>query len=44
VILYAHKINGSGDLSTVSIDGAVRQSFNIHADDIREPAWAPFVK
>lgn len=44
VILYAHKINGSGELSTVSIDGVVRQSFNIHADDIREPAWAPFVK
>jgi TolB protein len=44
VILYAHKINGSGELSTVSIDGVVRQSFNIHADDIREPAWGPFVK
>ena len=44
VILYAHKINGSGELSTVSIDGVVRQSFNINADDIREPAWAPFVK
>jgi len=42
VILYAHKINGSGELSTVSIDGVVRQSFNIHADDIREPAWGPF--
>lgn len=44
VVLYAHKINGSGELSTVSIDGVVRQSFNIHADDIREPAWGPFVK
>jgi TolB protein len=44
VILYAHKINGLGELSTVSIDGVVRQSFNIHADDIREPAWGPFVK
>ena len=44
VILYAHKINGSGELSTVSIDGVVRQSFNINADDIREPAWGPFVK
>jgi len=44
VILYAHKINGLGELSTVSIDGVARQSFNIHADDIREPAWAPFVK
>ena len=44
VILYAHKINGSGELSTVSIDGVVRQSFNIHADDIREPAWGPFLK
>jgi hypothetical protein len=44
VVLYAHKINGSGELSTVSIDGVVRQSFNIHADDIREPAWVPFDK
>jgi len=44
VILYAQKINGSGELSTVSIDGVVRQSFNILAEDIREPAWAPFVK
>jgi len=44
VILYAHKIKGSGELSTVTIDGVVRQSFNILADDIREPAWAPFVK
>ena len=44
VVLYAHKINGSGELSTVSIDGVVHQSFNIHADDIREPAWGPFVK
>ncbi len=44
VVLYAHKINGSGELSTVSIEGVVRQSFNIHADDIREPAWGPFVK
>ena len=42
VILYTHKINGSGELSTISIDGLVRQSFNIHADDIREPGWAPF--
>jgi len=41
VILYAHKINGTGELSTVSIDGVVHQSFNIHADDIREPAWGP---
>ena len=44
VILYAHKINGSGELSTVSIDGVVHQSFNIHADDIREPAWGPILK
>ena len=42
VILYTHKINGSGELSTISIDGLVRQSFNIHTDDIREPGWAPF--
>lgn len=44
VILYSHKVKGSGELSTVSIDGVVHQSFNIQADDIREPAWGPFVK
>ena len=44
VILYSHKVKGSGELSTVSIDGVVRQSFNIHADDIREPSWGPFAK
>jgi TolB protein len=44
MILYSHKVKGSGELSTVSIDGVVRQSFNILADDIREPAWGPFIK
>ena len=44
VILYSHKVKGSGELSTVSIDGVVHQSFNIQADDIREPAWGPFAK
>ena len=44
VILYSHKVKGSGELSTVSIDGIVHQSFNIQADDIREPAWGPFAK
>jgi len=44
MILYAHKVKGSGELSTVSIDGVVHQSFNIQAEDIREPAWGPFTK
>ena len=44
VILYSHKVKGSGELSTVSIDGVVHQSFNIQADDIREPSWGPFAK
>ena len=44
VILYSHKVKGSGELSTVSIDGVVHQSFNIQGDDIREPAWGPFAK
>lgn len=45
MILYATVINGRGVLSTVSIDGAVRQRLTApNAGDVREPAWGPFIQ
>jgi len=39
-ILYATLVNGRGVLSTVSVDGRIRQRLS-QTGDLREPAWAP---
>ena len=40
MILYATLVGGRGVLSTVSVDGRVRQRLS-QSGDLREPAWGP---
>jgi len=44
MILYATEIGGKGVLAAISADGRVKQKLSVQAADVREPAWAPFVK
>lgn len=41
MILIATEIGGRGVLSSVSIDGKIRQRLSNFAGDVREPAWGP---
>lgn len=43
-ILYATEIGGRGVLSSVSVDGRVRQRLSVQAGDVREPAWGPYLQ
>lgn len=42
MILIATEIGGRGVLSSVSIDGVIKQKLSIASGDVREPAWAPY--
>jgi len=44
MILIATEMGGRGVLSAVSVDGRVKQRLSVAAGDVREPAWAPFIK
>jgi len=44
MILYATEENGHGILSTVSIDGRVKQKITSQTGDILDPIWGPFTK
>ena len=44
MILIATETGGRGVLSSVSVDGRIKQRLSIPAGDVREPAWAPFLK
>lgn len=44
MILYATEIGSRGVLAAVSSDGRVKQRLSAPGEDIREPAWGPFVK
>ena len=44
MILYATEENGHGILSTVSIDGRVKQKITSQTGDILDPIWGPLVK
>jgi len=43
-VLYATQAGRRGSLGIVSTDGKVKQKLTIHAGDIREPTWGPFMK
>ncbi len=44
MILFATEVGGRGVLSAVSSDGRIKQRLSVAAGDVREPAWAPFLK
>lgn len=44
MILYATEMGGKGVLAAVSSDGRIKQRLSTQAADVREPAWAPFIK
>lgn len=44
MILIATEIGGRGVLSSVSIDGKIKQKLSTTGGDVREPAWGPFVQ
>ncbi len=44
MILIATEIGGRGVLSSVSIDGKIKQRLSIASGDVREPAWGPFAQ
>ena len=43
MLLYANESQGRGILSTVSIDGRVKENMYSQRGDIREPIWGPFL-
>jgi TolB protein len=43
MLIYATREAGRGVLATVSADGRVRQRLSSGQDDVREPAWSPFL-
>ncbi|MCC5794053.1 MAG: Tol-Pal system beta propeller repeat protein TolB [Chromatiales bacterium] len=43
MIIYATREGGRGVLATVSADGRVRQRLSSGGEDVREPAWSPFL-
>ncbi len=44
MIIYATEIRGKGVLAAVSVDGRVRQTFQVEGEgDVREPSWSPFL-
>ena len=43
VVIYTRQGTSGAELATVSTDGSVRQRLR-HTGDVREPAWAPFIK
>src|SRR3989440_581533 len=43
IILYATDVDDRGVLAAVSSDGRFRQRLGIHAADVREPSWGPFL-
>ena len=42
MILIATEIGGRGVLSSVSIDGKIKQRLSIGSGDVREPTWGPY--
>lgn len=44
MILFATEVGRRGVLSAVSVDGRIKQRLSVTSGDIREPAWAPFLK
>lgn len=44
MILFATEVGRRGVLSAVSVDGRIKQRLSVAAGDVREPAWAPFMK
>jgi TolB protein len=43
MIMFATKVNGSGVLDAVSIDGRVKFRLPSAQGDVREPSWSPFL-
>ncbi len=41
MIIYSTELSYSAVLSTVSVDGKVRQKLGLQNGDVREPAWSP---
>lgn len=44
MILFATEVGRRGVLSAVSVDGRIKQRLSVTSGDVREPAWAPFLK
>ncbi|MDR2451513.1 MAG: Tol-Pal system beta propeller repeat protein TolB [Candidatus Accumulibacter sp.] len=42
MILVATEVGGRGVLSSVSVDGRIKQRLSIPAGDVREPAWGAY--
>jgi len=43
MLIYATRVGNKGVLATVSADGRVRQQLSSGDEDVREPAWSPFL-
>lgn len=43
-LIFSSRAQGRGALATVSIDGQIRQRLVSGRDEVREPAWGPFVR
>lgn len=43
VVIYATQSRGRNVLSAVSLDGRVRFNMPLPGEDVREPAWSPFL-
>lgn len=43
MVMYATKRNNQGVLAAVSIDGRIRYILPSKGEDVREPAWSPFL-
>ncbi len=43
MVMYATKRDNRGVLAAVSIDGRIRFVLPSHGEDVREPAWSPFL-
>ncbi|MDQ7016201.1 MAG: Tol-Pal system protein TolB, partial [Gammaproteobacteria bacterium] len=44
MILYASNYRGRGTLGAVSLDGRMKQRLSLSGNDVREPAWSPYLK
>ena len=42
IIIYTAKRGGRDVLATVSIDGRVQQTLELHSGSVREPTWSPY--
>ena len=44
MLIYATAGRRGGQLAAISVDGRIKQQLGVYQDDVREPAWGPFLK